>query len=158
MRLLLALATCVWLASPALAADDSCAGYERGETKELGRIVETSSTFAAVGAGATVERSVELCGSENVELHEVLVYSTDCADCDVWITTVSGAGGTGIVWSKDDMTNDTVNGTAYTTYYSAVVNRVFTPSLSSGERVVYVRVTNNDGGARTVVVKLQVRS
>jgi len=143
---------CLFAAPP----DDTCSnGWKQGGNGTGSEwTLEQQQTFSSVASAATVERSLGLCGAGKIVLRQVIVSSTDCTDCDVFISTVSGAGGTKLLYQKDDMDGDTVNGVVYTLYSNALVDSRATtgPTIVGNDTRVYVRVKNNDGGARSVIV------
>jgi len=139
----------------AAAPDDPCtSGWVQGNNTDTWTM-QTEQIFTSVAAGATKERSLGVCGAKRIKLTQVIVSSTDCVDCDVFISTTSGTGGVKLLYQKDTNGGDTVNEVVYTLYSAGLIDSegtTETPTTLGDDRRVYVRVKNNDGGARTVKV------
>lgn len=135
-------------------ADSSCSAWLAGESSEANRCVSVS-TFTNIATTTTVERSVNI-GAEGAKLVSIIVASTNCANCDVAIADTSctiAAGtcsvantATSLIYFNDALAAQTFYGTAYSQFLYVVSAIAVTPTFSSttNERLIYVRITNND--------------
>lgn len=144
------------LTATAADPDIACGNWVKGGGDKSTVIsMEQASTtqFNAIGAGATVEKTFGLCVN-SAELSRLVLSSTDCTNCDIHVGTATSTGGTRTIMENSTAGAASVNGVAYTSYLNAVdLGPVLTATLNEDAKV-YVRIKNNDLGARSCIVRL----
>lgn len=136
-------------------ADLAAGTWTRGGVRPGGGIMTQVSTthFASMGATGVVQQTFGI-GTAIARLAHLVVSSTDCADLDVWISLTTGTGGNALIYSNNSLASATVNGVAYTQYMNQAPNVPFVAAaIATGELGVYVRLTNNDAGVRSAIVR-----
>ena len=153
---IVALALLLGIPGATMAADIASGVYQDSASGDGVKLMRQSSgtAFSGVGSAATVEKTFAI-GAPAAVLKGVLVTATVCANCDIFIVSASGTGGTNVVFEEANGSSKTVNGVAYTTWIAQAPDvPVLAATITSNEYVVYVRITNNDIAARDVVVSL----
>lgn len=160
MKTLISILAVLAFASRALAQDVAAGAWAYGPGGKSATMRMTQAgTFTNVGAGATMELSFKVDASSAI-LERVLFTSTTCTDCDVVVSETTGAGALRLVMDNTTAGAETHNGVVYPTFLNAVEQGPvrITEDPTTGNRMVYVRVTNNDAVARTCIVRLYWRS
>jgi len=148
-------------------ADPFGSGVKRMSQQTIPAHADSEFENVAAGAAEAITFSVVAPGTlaegQPVILERVIVWSADCADCDVAITEEGNA--TEVIYSNDalvattipDPTSNAVDvPVTYTQYTNAVINSAggTTGVTLLTNSTVIVSITNHDGVVRDVGVKL----
>ena len=107
----------------------------------------SAASFDNLVEGATREVQFLTCSPAAV-LDRVLLFSTNCLNCDVQITAATGAGGTRTIYWNDAIPSETVDGTLYQTRLNAVLGEAVIMDVDASTTYgVYVRIVNSDAEA-----------